>query len=548
VPSRFSRSLLVAAIAAGIGCRSRSADEQPTPTSAPPAVLGEPFVYAAIEKTQAPRPAELTGPVPTELAALRAWPLEAQLRDRVCGGDPALLAAWHQAMLATVSAAPAVAEALAGAVELCGRPELCDWLAPRLSAADSAPLRSVLGAAFASCTRQRDRAVIARPETPVDVVVAWYAGRISLRREAFDPRLVVAAREALAAGDAARAAQVGAALAKVPPADALATLRDLGGAGDPALRATLVARLSDSEDPAVRAAGAAACAHPSQRSEYWCRQPTPHTDEPTAVDSYFLAQDWHATAPGSRPRALDELATCAAAGERFRAEACLINLALVDRVRATAVAARLTGHAGETGVIARTLIAYPTADALSTALAQAGLCAAELGLDERAPVTVEDHLLASRCGLTFDPETDQWPNRHDTLAAQLVLLGERDLADVTFFEEAPAEGSSGPYRLLGYVDGARYSAEARADLGDWYDLDAVLGFVNAIARDRGKAQRWLVSSGGGNDAIAVAGPEAALRELVGRGLLPAAPPTRSVEDSRAREQRLIDRITDDATP
>jgi hypothetical protein len=545
VPSRVARALLVAVIAAGVGCRSRAADEQPAPTA--PAAA-DPFVYAAIEKTPAPRPAELVGPVPTELAALRAWPLEAQLRERACGGDPALLAAWHHAMLATASAAPAVAEALAGAVELCGRPELCDWLAPRLGAADSAPLRSVLGAAFASCTRERDRAVIAGAETPVDVVVDWYAGRIGKRTEPFDPRLAVAARAALAAGDAARAAQVGAALARVPPADALATLRDVGATGDPALRATLAARLAGSDDPAARAAGVAACAHPSLKSEYWCRQPALPADDRPPIDGYYVAQDWGATDPGWRTRALGELATCAAAGERHRSEACLTNLALVDRVRATAVAARLTGDAGKTGVIARTLVAYPTADALTAALARAGLCAAELGLDERAPVTAEDHLAASRCGLTFDPETDQWPNRHDTLAAQLVLLGGRDLADVTFFEEAPAEGSPGPYRLLAYVDGARYATAARADLGDWYDLDAVLGFVNAIARDRGKPQRWLVTSGGGNDAIAVGGPETALRDLVARGLLPAAPPTRSVEDSRAREQRLIDRLTGDAAP
>jgi hypothetical protein len=76
----------------------------------------------------------------------------------------------------------------------------------------------------------------------------------------------------------------------------------------------------------------------------------------------------------------------------------------------------------------------------------------------------------------------------------------------------------------------------------------VLGFVNAIARDRGKPQRWLVTSGGGNDAIAVAGPEAALRDLVARGLLPAAPPSGSVEASGAHEQRLLDRITGDAGP
>jgi hypothetical protein len=389
--------LLLAAIAASIGCRSRSADEQPRPTAAPP-VVGEPFVYAAIEKTQAPRPAELTGPVPTDLAALQAWPLQAQLRARVCSGDPALLAAWHQAMLATVSTAPAVAQALAGAVELCGRPELCDWLALRLGAPDSAPLRSVLGAAFAQCTRERDRAAIARAETPVDVVVDWYTGRIGKRREPFDARLAVAARAALAADDVARAAQVAAALAKVPPADALATLRDLGATGAPALRATLAARLSSSDDAAARAAVAAACAHPSQKAEYWCRQPMRPADERRAIDGYYFARDWSATAPAWRPGALDELATCAAAGESYRSEACLTNLALVDRARATAVATRLTGAEGKTGVIARTLVAYPSADALAAALTQAGLCAAELGTDERAPATAEDHLVASRCG------------------------------------------------------------------------------------------------------------------------------------------------------
>jgi hypothetical protein len=211
------------------------------------------------------------------------------------------------------------------------------------------------------------------------------------------------------------------------------------------------------------------------------------------------------------------------------------------------VARERTTAPGQTGLLARTLVAYPTAGALEAALIDGGLCAAEPSADVPVPLTVVEYLLASRCAFLFAREVDDSPVRHDTLAAHLVLLGARDLADVVFVEHAPAEGSDQPYQLHGYVDAVRYTTTARSDLGFWYDLDAVVGLVNAIARDRGKAQRWLLGAADGDDAIAVGGPEAALRDLVARDLLPLAERTGSGQAGHTSEQ-LLDPITDDAVP
>lgn len=93
----------------------------------------------------------------------------------------------------------------------------------------------------------------------------------------------------------------------------------------------------------------------------------------------------------------------------------------------------------------------------------------------------------------------EFPNRHDRLLTRLAHLARPDLDGARFWQHAPSqEQAYGPPRhvrrgpvvlsmpnptpanyVLGVeLDGQRFEVEARS-LGDWYDLDAVVGMLNA---------------------------------------------------------------------
>ena len=124
--------------------------------------------------------------------------------------------------------------------------------------------------------------------------------------------------------------------------------------------------------------------------------------------------------------------------------------------------------------------------------------------------------------LAFDVETGMFPNEHDSLLRDLAALAPGALTGLLFEEVPPTleeeEAGTGSYRLIAWGGGKRYETPAQA-LGDWYDMEAVLTFLNALARARGSEVRWLPLATGDQIALIVAGPSQTLTHLLDSGLL-----------------------------
>ncbi|UXI67063.1 hypothetical protein [Tahibacter amnicola] len=128
-------------------------------------------------------------------------------------------------------------------------------------------------------------------------------------------------------------------------------------------------------------------------------------------------------------------------------------------------------------------------------------------------------------GEWFDAETGTFPNRHDVLLAQLAGITGSALDGVAFEEIAPKdyEADEEPYQLRAYADGKRWAIEAQ-NLGDWFDVDAVLKLLNAVLRDRGSDWRLLMLETQDQTAKVAAGPASVLVAALREGLLESGDP------------------------
>jgi len=133
-----------------------------------------------------------------------------------------------------------------------------------------------------------------------------------------------------------------------------------------------------------------------------------------------------------------------------------------------------------------------------------------------------DLLLEAGRAYGFDVETGQIPSEHDSLLRSLAALAGDGMKDALFEEVPPAEeGAEGVYVLRVYLAGQRYQTPAR-NMGDWYDVRAVVGLLNSVARARQLEVRWLALATGDQTATVVAGPEKGLRDAVAAELLELA--------------------------
>jgi hypothetical protein len=143
------------------------------------------------------------------------------------------------------------------------------------------------------------------------------------------------------------------------------------------------------------------------------------------------------------------------------------------------------------------------------------------------PSSAADLLVERGWAQSFDMETGQFPNDHDALLADLALLVRPALDGVVFEERPPTLDPTtgetrGPYELRAYADGKRYELLAE-DRGDWYDVPAVLGLLNALLAARGSDRRFLSVSPDPQFATIIGGPARALHALVAAKLVDVAP-------------------------
>jgi hypothetical protein len=139
----------------------------------------------------------------------------------------------------------------------------------------------------------------------------------------------------------------------------------------------------------------------------------------------------------------------------------------------------------------------------------------------------------------FDVETGLYPNQHDSLMRSLAGLVAPELDDAVFEERAPVvDDESEPYQLLAYADGTQYRTKAR-NLGDWYDVDAVLRLMNAIMEDRRADARYTNLATKDQTLIVVAAPPAAIEKAVKGGLLKLGNPSEAERVGKEFEERVL---------
>jgi hypothetical protein len=243
------------------------------------------------------------------------------------------------------------------------------------------------------------------------------------------------------------------------------------------------------------------------------------------------------------PRLQEELA----AGNRtaaYNLERCLRGLAASDRAAARARAATmLEWELGDTRLaeVVPALARFADSDELAAHLTAIGLLRPGDGLGEsrEPPISAAEVLMVAGRVHGFDVETDQYPNEHDGLMAKLTDIAGPPLDEAVFEEDAPPyetydgtwlvgyrvyselppgrrEGEA--YRLRGYLGGLRYATEAQ-EMGDWYDVQQVLGMLNAMAIGAGSDLRFVTLPTTGQAAYVLAAPKPAIMAAVAEGLL-----------------------------
>lgn len=529
---------LYALLCLAMGCTCQPSSAEPPGTSSD---LNEgesgPFVFAPMSSRAEEVPPRFGASLPTTVASWRLWgdefPPRGHVEDMLCGSTDMQLR-FAVAVASALENGASMEEVLRvhGAMVRWLEPDECEWLgewAERRETPD--PARAFFWIEFASCAPARDEGRFARDDLPARAALARFAALIRK-----DPSLEVSPRlsetlhdvltQEIQSGDFVVTSIGVSTLLRFGGGVAMALqLRDdfpaAAEAIDPLLRNERhprARRLFD--DHCRRSPQARECTAGGPRWRHQDRLlPDAAARRASTLAATVQAYDFDALTyvrehPEQRAEVREELAACT--GDTNYAEyQCLRQLALIDRGLARELAESF--DAGEFSAM-RALLRTLQQDASATTL---GARMLEMQLITEAhpeAVTPLDHLLADGRALQFDTETGIFPNEHDSLLRQLSALAPSVLEEVIFAEEASADG---PYELLAWRGGQRWSTPAR-NLGDWYDVDAVVGMLNAMARSGGSAVRWVLVATGDQNAIVVAAPADALAAALSEGVIESA--------------------------
>lgn len=557
-------SLLLAHLAGC--CLGASTPAAPSAAPEPPAadrlVRDGVFTIARPRRVDATPPAHLSAPIPTTLATA-AWPAEGppreQVRARLCAGDAAEIERWlAAAAAATGASSDAIAFAYADLSEFCtGR--LCAALRAHPEPSNEAA-RATQTLALARCGDDEDEERVTAAGVLPRATLAWFSARAYDHPLAAEdvPRVTAAIEGYLGAGLSALdhetcepVLSVSSHLARAGGASALAALhaRLAGAAAD-----CLAWSFSRIPDARLQSAYVAACP----------RLPHARCDEhvaPTADAAPPPLPELAELEGAARDAELARLRACAE-GVEPEARECLLDLAAADRPAAVAVARAwvTTDSEGPENELARALAHFETDAALRSYLAELQLLPADAPVEGPGPTPLEVLLAGGRVSW-FDTETGEFPNHHDALLVELALLSPGVLEGVTFEERLAGspggvavgedliadsvdgewgEEPEGSYLLRAYDGSTAYELDAE-NLGDWYDVDAVVGLLNALAVARGSDVRWLILETGDQTAYVVAGPRAGLERAIDDGWLePAGTGTSAA--ARDHEREMIERL------
>jgi hypothetical protein len=381
---------------------------------------------------------------------------------------------------------------------------------------------------------------------PDDVIVEWVRGL-------YGQQLPYNERIARAAGNLARTMKdeelrgIGFVFAHMRGDETVAAVTALQQSiTNPHHRELVGVGMMHSESTAGRAIGERACKHPKVRNDAVCRN-NPPSAKPTDLAGRIEYGDDAKTllAEFSRADVLAALTNCTETGRDYRPMWCFMQIADIDRARAVALAKQFTTSSDERlAKAARSLLKYPDLAVAERALVELGFKLDKArdadANDSRAPLTLQDLLVARGRSEWFDGETGMFPNEHDGLLTELAALA-RPVLDSVVFEEIPPEEDAGKYTLRAYLDEDRYSLVAR-NLGDWYDVEAVVGLVNALLVAKQSTTRLVTVPTGDQTVIVVAGPAHAIKSLVDEKLLELGEAGESERVGKESEDRVIEAL------
>ena len=246
------------------------------------------------------------------------------------------------------------------------------------------------------------------------------------------------------------------------------------------------------------------------------------------------------------PRSSDELTHCASDAKQPPAERASCWWALAHRDRAGTgkrLASLPQASSDELGlaVLVEAYRAYPSQESMEAQLRGLGLVQRERPPLTPAAVTLAEALRRHDVVASFDGETGQFPNQHDQLLYELARMTGA-LAGVVFREQAPPEDSEAvPYQLDAWLDGLHYRLPAQ-NLGDWFDLDTVVGLLNTLLAARKSEVRVLPLATDEQLAQLAIAPQASLLRAVQAGVLRSDNPDQARQLGKDYEQRVIEQL------
>lgn len=487
----------------------------------------------------------------------------------LCAGNPEVLGRFQRAVAAALASGDDPAElrdTYGQLLEWCERPEQCAWAATAVEAGGG--LAEVGWVALAQCPGDTAQALFERGGAPADTLIEYWMGRSWLEgyTPRWNPAMVAALGEVARAGDPwkTRSAAVLVSEAGERAALPLLALYDELPAGE--VRDQVASSFSEFTHPRAKELFAEYCERSSD-TDAVCRPDwsplegliEPESESEVGSDSTNCLE----------PAGLEYLLTGGDLDAEYDTLECLNALLAVDRV--AAIAQARTVHSwklGETelGILVTWLDAFPEEGQLAQALR-------ELGLLPRGPLpgvnnwpgeldlTPGDVMARSGPVSCFDLETGQFPNQHDRLLYDLSELAGPPL-DAAVFEEVapPFELSDGgwwvaghrvdtpppgvtegmPYRLRAFLGGRIYETDAQ-DFGDWYDLDRVLGLLNAVAAAQGVQIRAVALPTGDQTVCVLVAPREAILAGIQAGLLQVATGG-ATERALKQEQQALEQL------
>jgi hypothetical protein len=504
--------------------------------------------YARVRRTRAEPPARFAAalPLPRQWARFgsdQRFPPREHVADLIAAGDPDMQARWMAALRAAVqqgATEKVLRKTWGELLRFHTAPGLCAFAARHAVGAEPAPIRAFFWELLPECEGPAVAGLFARPDAPGRALLA-FANEQQLRERpgpAFSKAMAAAADEIIAGGDDELEARVTAfSLAQLGDPKAVEQLLRLHGSVKNSKRRHDIAMALSTvqKNPRAQAIAKAACA--ADRTDPVCSPSELPAPLPVAksLDALATTEQVDVVATIDKREGPEVTAALEACAERNPTvhvrRTCLEKLEARDWARASRLAGRVDpGDDPDFRELRARLARYPSAAAFVVRVNAANL-EAKLDGEGKAPGSVREILLQSNRMHSFDTETDQFPNEHDSLLRTLAAIAGPRFPKVVFEEIAPGSDrkvkidseedpseDEGPYTLVAYAGGQRLEATAQ-NLGDWYDVATVMGLLNVIARDAGIDVRFAALATTDQSSHVVALSESALRAFAKEGLL-----------------------------